>query len=97
MLDALESELKVAGSNVDEYNSLLNVDKSSLDRMKRDNNAGLEVDEDLYESTRQRFNTNVTIYNQYLDEYHTKLAQYKQLLATTNEKIDRYNSLGGTR
>ena len=96
-LDSLESELKIDRAQVDEYNSMLNVDKSALERMKRDNDAGIEVDENLYETTRHRYNANVNNYNQALADYKTKMAQYNQLLAATNGKIDRYNSLGGTR
>jgi len=96
-LDTLESELKVVHSNVDQYDSLLKIDKNSLDRMKRDNDAGIDVDENLYETTRQRFNANVDEHNRSLAEYKNKLTQYNQLLAATNEKIDRYNSQRGTR
>lgn len=96
-LDALESELKIDRVQVDEYDSILNVDKSSLERMKRDNDAGIEVDENIYETTRQTYNVQVNKYNQALADYKTKLVQYNQLLAATNVKIDRYNSLGGTR
>jgi CheY-like chemotaxis protein len=96
-LDTLESELKVVHSNVDQYDSLLKIDKNSLDRMKRDNDAGIDIDENLYETTRQRFNANVDEHNRSLAEYKNKLAQYNQLLAATNQKIDRYNSQRGTR
>ena len=96
-LELLEGEVKSARSSVDEYDSLLNMDKSGLDRMKRDNDAGIEVDETVYDATRRRYNANVNIYNQYLTGYKAKAARYNQLLAATNAKIDRYNSQGGTR
>ena len=96
-IELLEGEVKSARSSVDEYDSLLNMDKSALDRMKRDNDAGIEVDETVYEATRRRYNANVNMYNQYLTDYKAKAARYNQLLAATNAKIDRYNSQGGTR
>jgi len=96
-IELLEGEVKSARSSVDEYDSLLNMDKSALDQMKRDNDAGIEVDETVYEATRRRYNANVNMYNQYLTDYKAKAARYNQLLAATNAKIDRYNSQGGTR
>jgi hypothetical protein len=96
-LDLLEGEVKLARSSVDEYDSLLNMDKNALDRMKRDNDAGIEVDETVYETTRRRYNANVNMYNQFLTDYKAKAARYNQLLSATNAKIDRYNSQGGTR
>lgn len=96
-LDVLEAEVKSARSNVDEYDSLLAMDKKTLDRMKRDNDAGIEVDESLYETTRRRYNANVGLYKQWLTDYKAKAATYDQLLTATNAKIDRYNSQGGTR
>jgi CheY-like chemotaxis protein len=96
-LDVMNSELKSAGSSVDEYDALLNADKSTLDRMKRDNDAGIEVDKSSYETTLRRYNANVSMYNYLLSEYKAKAARYNNLLATTNAKIDRYNSQGGTR
>jgi CheY-like chemotaxis protein len=96
-IELLEGEVKSVRSSVDEYDSLLNMDKSALERMKRDNDAGIEVDETVYEATRRRYNANVNMYNQYLTDYKAKAARYNQLLASTNAKIDRYNSQGGTR
>jgi CheY-like chemotaxis protein len=96
-LDVLEVEVKSARSTLDEYDSLLNIDRITLDRMKRDNDAGTEVDESLYETTRRRYNANVGLYNQSLANYKAKNARYNELLAATNAKIDRYNSQGGSR
>ena len=96
-LDLLDGEAKSAQSSLEEYDSLLKIDKDALDQMKRDNQAGIEVDESSYETTRRRYNSNVEIYNQCLAEYKVKAAKYNQLLAATNSKIDRYNSLGGSR
>jgi CheY-like chemotaxis protein len=96
-LDLLEGEVKSLQSNVDEHDSLLKRDKSTLDQMKRDNDAGIEVDESLYETTRHRYNANVSMYNSLLSEFKAKAAKYNQLLASTNAKIDRYNAQGGTR
>ena len=93
-LDSLEADVKTAHSSVEEYDSLLAMDKATLDRMKRDNDAGIEVDDALYETTRHRYNANVGLYNQALTEYKAKAARYNQLLAATNAKIDRYNSQG---
>jgi CheY-like chemotaxis protein len=93
-LDSLEADVKTAHSSVAEYDSLLGMDKAALDRMKRNNDAGIEVDETLYETTRRRYNANVGLYIQALTEYKAKAARYNQLLAATNAKIDRYNSQG---
>jgi hypothetical protein len=96
-LDLLQGEVKSALSSVDEYESLIKMDKNALDRMKRDNDAGIEVDESLYETTLRRYKSNWNVYNEYFTDYQAKAARYNQFLAATNAKIDRYNSQGGLR
>lgn len=96
-LDLLEGEVKSALSSVDEYESLLKTDKNALERMKRDNDAGIEVDESLYETTLRRYKANWNVYNEYFTDYQAKAARYHQFFAATKAKIDRYNAQGGLR
>jgi DNA-binding response OmpR family regulator len=96
-LDQLESELKETKSNMESVNAELNADKASLDRMEQDNRLGLDVDKSEYESTRQRHNSNVNIYNGWVRSYNEKRGRYKQLLNETNDKIAQFNSMGESR
>jgi hypothetical protein len=97
MLTNLEADIRRSRSVLDDTDITLASDKAALERMKTNQNIGLDVDVDEYERIRHRYNSAVNLYNAQVNEYNGKLAQHRQLLASTNAKIDRYNSLRRSR
>jgi hypothetical protein len=91
-LRQMESELSNLNAQIDNLKSEIETDKASLRQMERDHDQGVQVDSDLYETTRTRHNGAVETYNGLINEYNSTLPAYKRLLNSTNAQIDRYNS-----
>jgi hypothetical protein len=92
-LKSLEEEIQAISSEMDEYRTSIDSDKSILDRMESDNNAGIEVDQEQYEQIRRRHNHNVASYNTDVERHNSLLRDYHTLQAETNDKVDKYNSM----
>jgi hypothetical protein len=91
-LRQMESELSNLNAQIDNLKSEIETDKASLRQMEGDHDEGVQVDSDLYETTRTRHNRAVETYNGLINEYNSTLPAYKRLLSSTNAQIDRYNS-----
>jgi len=92
-LRRMEGDLSDLDTRITALNSEIESDKATLERMKRENDLGYDVDTSRYESIRRRHNNNVNEVNALVNEYNSALRRYKTLLNTTNEEIDRYNAL----
>jgi len=75
------------------YSDLIDQDRRQLERMKADNDSGLEVDHNEYERVLQRHNSNVELHNSELGTCRQVSTNYKQLLNETNANIDLYNRM----
>jgi hypothetical protein len=84
-------------AQIDNLKLEIETDKASLTQMERDHDLGVQVDSDIYETTRTRHNRAVETYNGLINEYNSTLPTYKRLLNSTNAQIDRYNSQARSR
>jgi DNA-binding response OmpR family regulator len=91
-LRQMESELSNRNAQIDNLTSEIETDKASLTQMERDHDQGVQVDSDVYETTRTRHNRAVETYNGLVNEYNSTLRAYKRLRNSTNAQIDRYKS-----
>ena len=92
-LKSLEEEIQALSSDMSGYTTSIDSDRSALDRIKGDNNAGMAVDQEQYEQIRSRYNQSVATYNRDADRHNSLLRDYHTLLAETNSKVDKYNSM----
>jgi len=91
-LSEYETNLSSLRNQLDSLSSEVDSDKSRLQTMKNQNDLGEDVDTDLYESIRSRYNGEVREYNSLIDTYNERLREYRALLKSTNEQVDRYNA-----
>jgi CheY-like chemotaxis protein len=96
-LRQMEGNLSSLDTQISRLKSEIEEDKATLTQMEHDHDLGLQVDTDLYESTRQRHNSAVRTLNSFVNQYNASLPEYKALLSTTNGEIDRYNTLVRSR
>jgi DNA-binding response OmpR family regulator len=96
-LKQMESEMSSWNAQIDNLKLEIETDKASLTQMERDHDLGVQVDSDIYETTRTRHNRAVETYNGLINEYNSTLPAYKRLLNSTNAQIDRYNSQARSR
>ena len=96
-LKQMESEMSNWNAQIDKLKLEIETDKASLTQMERDHDLGVQVDSDIYETTRTRHNRAVETYNGLINEYNSTLPAYKRLLNSTNSQIDRYNSQARSR
>jgi chromosome segregation ATPase len=92
-LRRFESSLQECDRTLSYYSELIDQDRQQLERMKADNDSGLEVDENEYERVLRRHNNNVQLHNSELGTCRQMSANYKQLLNETNANIDLYNRM----
>ena len=92
-LKSLEEEIQAINSDMSGYTTSIDSDRSTLDRIKGDNNAGMDVDQEQYERIRSRYNQSVATYNRDAERHNYLLRDYHTLLAETNSKVDKYNSM----
>jgi hypothetical protein len=92
-LRRFESSLQQCDRTLSYYSELIDQDRQQLERMKADNDSGLEVDQNEYEQVLQRHNNNVQMHNSELETCRQMSANYKQLLNETNANIDSYNRM----
>lgn len=92
-LKRLEEEIQAISSEMSEYTTSIDSDRSTLDQMKGENNAGIDVDQEQYEQIRHRHNQSVASYNRDAEHHNSLLRDYHNLLAETNDKVDKYNSM----
>jgi hypothetical protein len=93
----LESLLQRCNETLSYYSGLIEEDRRRLDKMKADNDLGVDVDEVEYQRIRARHNSNVELHNAELGNCRDISANYKRLLNDTNEKVDEYNRMIGER
>jgi hypothetical protein len=89
-MESLESRIDYNKQQIDNYASIIN-------RLKRNNDAGIPVDEREYISAVDQHNYYVRVHNAALAELRAKKIVYDKLLDDTNAKIDRYNHMMGAR
>jgi hypothetical protein len=92
-LRRFESSLHECDRALSYYSDLIDQDRRQLERLKADNDSGLEVDHNEYERVLQRHNSNVELHNSELGTCRQVSTNYKQLLNETNANIDLYNRM----
>jgi len=92
-LRRFESSLQQCDRTLSYYSELIDQDRRQLERLKADNDSGLEVDQNEYELALQRHNSNVQLHNSQLGTCRQLSTSYKQLLNETNANIDLYNGM----
>ena len=96
-IQQLEPLLQQCNEALSYYSDLIQDDRRRLDKMKADNELGVDVDEVEYQRIRARHNSNVELHNAELGNCRDISANYKRLLNDTNEKVDEYNRMIGER
>jgi DNA-binding response OmpR family regulator len=92
-LNRMSDDLSGLDKQIAALKSKMDSDHALLDQIEHDHDARSPVDVDLFESTRQGYNSTVAKSDELIEQYNSELRAYKSLLKSTNSQIEHYNAV----